>query len=228
MRYDAILMDADDTLFDFRLAERNAIGEVLARLDVRDADAPAVYHRINRACWEAFERGEMTQETLRVKRFDDLLTHYGLRADAAEAALAFTRALARQSALLPGALEAARAIAARLPVAIVTNGLGEVQRGRMNASPLRSCVSAMIISGEHGFQKPDPRLLFAALDALGGIAPERALMVGDSLTSDILAANRAGVDACWYNPAGKPLPEGYRARYDIRDIGEAVRIALQE
>ena len=40
MLYDAILIDADDTLFDFRAAEKNAIGEIIARLGIEDADAP--------------------------------------------------------------------------------------------------------------------------------------------------------------------------------------------
>lgn len=226
MRYDAILIDADDTLFDFRRAEKNAIAEVIEALGVRDEAAPLVYHRINKACWEAFERGELTQSELRVKRFRDFLDRYAMERDAADVSEAYTHALARQSALLPGALETVRAIAAKLPVAVVTNGLSEVQRGRMAASPLREHISAFIISGEMGFQKPDPRMLFAALEALGGVAPERALMAGDSLTSDVRAANRAGVDACWLNPEGRPLPEGYRARYQIRDICALREIAL--
>ncbi len=227
MRYDAILLDADDTLFDFRGAEKNAIGEIIRGLGIVDETAPQIYHRLNKACWEAFERGEVTQAELRVRRFRDFLHYYKIEADPQEVGEAYTEALARQGMLLPGALEAVKAVAARLPVAVVTNGISSVQRGRMARSPLQKYVSAFIISGEMGFQKPDPRMLFAALGALNGVEPGRALMVGDSLTSDMLAANRAGVDACWFNPEGKAAPAEYRIRYEIDDIRRLPDVALQ-
>ena len=79
MLYDAILIDADDTLFDFRGAEKNAIGAIIQQLGIMDEAAPQVYHRLNKACWEAFERGEVTQAELRVRRFRDFLTaEFGL------------------------------------------------------------------------------------------------------------------------------------------------------
>ena len=53
-----------------------------------------------------------------------------------------------------------------------------------------------------------------------------ALMVGDSLTSDVKAANNAGMDACWYNPSGKAAAGSYDIRYTITDISEAAGIAL--
>ena len=90
MLYDAILIDADDTLFDFRGAEKNAIGEIIARLGIEDASAPQVYHRLNRACWEAFERGEVTQAELRVRRFRDFLHYYEIEADPQEVGEAYT------------------------------------------------------------------------------------------------------------------------------------------
>ena len=227
MLYDAILIDADDTLFDFRAAEKNAIGEIIARLGIEDADAPQVYHRLNRACWEAFERGEVTQAELRVRRFRDFLRHYGLENDPERVGEAYTQALSHQGMLLPGALETVRAIARRLPVAVVTNGIASVQRGRMARSPLQAHLSAFVISGELGVQKPDPRMLYAALEALGGVKTDRALMVGDSLTSDIRAANRAGMDACWFNPEGRIAPPEYDIRYEICDIRRLTDVALQ-
>jgi len=228
LQYDAILIDADDTLLDFRTAERNAIAEVIEALGISDPEAGEVYSRINHACWKEFERGTMTQAELRVRRFGDFLQFYGVSADPEEVGGRFTGALSRQGMLLPGALEAVRAIAERLPVALVTNGISSVQHGRIDASPLRPYISALVISGEVGFQKPDPRMIFRALEMLGGVEPGRALMAGDSLTSDVLAANRANADACWYNPSGELAPAGYKIRYEIRNIRELPGIALAE
>ena len=228
MRYDAILIDADDTLLDFHTAEQNAIGEVISFLGITDPEAAQIYRRLNQACWADFEAGKVTQDELRVRRFRDFLGHYGMTNDPRAVGERYTEALARQGMLLEGALEAVRDIAARLPVAVVTNGISRVQHGRIDASPLRPYISALIISGEMGFQKPDPRMIFAALEALGGTTPERALMVGDSLNSDMLAANRAGVDACWYNPQQLAVPQGFSIRWQIRHLRQLPAVALQE
>ena len=61
-----------------------------------------------------------------------------------------------------------------------------------------------------------------------GLDPRDALMIGDGAMSDVLGANRAGVDMCWLNPSGKPLPDGLRAEYEIRDIRECLPIALAD
>ena len=54
------------------------------------------------------------------------------------------------------------------------------------------------------------------------------LMIGDGIHSDVLGANRAGVDMCWFNPKGKALPEGMHAEYEVQDIRDCVAIALAE
>ena len=110
----------------------------------------------------------------------------------------------------------------------MTNGIGEIQRGRMRHSPLGPLISALVISEEVGAPKPDARMIRAALDALGGVAPRDALMVGDSLTSDMRCAMNAGTDACWYNPGRAPRPDRLDIRYEIHALGQLPAIALSE
>ncbi|NLG26110.1 MAG: HAD hydrolase-like protein, partial [Clostridiales bacterium] len=65
------------------------------------------------------------------------------------------------------------------------------------------------------------------LDALGGVAPDRALMIGDSLTSDVAGAIAAGVPICWYNPARLPPPAGLPIDHIISSIDEMPLVALK-
>ena len=132
LKYDLILMDADNTLYDFDASEARAIREVLPEIGILAPDAPEVYSRLNLACWLDYNRGLITQEALRVRRFRDFLRHYGLDADPREVGEAYTEALSHQSLLLPGALEAVQAVAAHLPVAVVTNDF-HVARARLIA-----------------------------------------------------------------------------------------------
>lgn len=227
MKYSALLLDADDTIFDFQAAEAFSIQKVIEFAGIADPEAPHVYHEINAGHWRALERGETTQAKLKVERFRDLAAHYGIDCDAQEMCNLFVATLATCGQLIPGAVETVAEIAKHMPVAIVTNGIPQVQHGRFDNSPIMEHISALVISGEVGYTKPDPRLLYAALEKLGGIAPEKALVIGDSLTSDIAAANAAGIDAYWYNPKGKERPKKYAIAGELRTIEDAIAAALK-
>lgn len=225
MRYKGVFIDADDTLFDFQAGERVAVGMVLKHLGITDFDAAAVYHVINAGLWQDLEKGLITQAQLKVRRFELLMAHYGVSGDPAKAAEYYVEALSQQSTLLPGALEAVRAIAERLPVSVVTNGISAVQRGRMSRSPLRFLIKDFVISEEIGVAKPDPRVLEIALGNLG-LRREDALMVGDGV-ADMRCAANAGVDGCWLNMGGKKLPEGLEPQYEIDRISLLPAIAMR-
>lgn len=225
MRYRAILFDADETLFDFQAGNRNAVNRLMDELGYFDPDRYDQYEAINLECWRALEKGQMTHGQLQLARFVRFFDRYPVPGDAKWAAERFPELLARQSILLPHAEAVVREIAAKLPVVIVTNGATRTQRGRMAMSPIRDLISGLVISQEAGVSKPRPELFHMALEPLG-VRPRDALMIGDGVNSDIRGANNAGIDACWYNPEGKTLPEGVHAEYVISDIRECVGIAL--
>ena len=221
-RYDVLLCDADNTIFDFGKAEENAFAEACARMGLEaDADMLATYSRINEALWRLFEQGGITQSALRVRRFEQFLEAIGqAELDAQAMAQAFVEALGRQSVPIDGAIDALRRWSRLLPVIIVTNGIARVQHGRMDGSEARHYIRGMVISEEVGAAKPDPRMIEAGMAAAGVSDRSRVLMLGDSLSSDIAAAANAGVDACWYNPQGKANESGLPIAYTIRSLDE--------
>lgn len=223
--YRYLLVDNDDTLMDFRLAEQHALGDVLRRHGIPDGeDTLALYHGINQALWKALERGETAQAKLKVERFRQLLAALGR--DESSAVLLgedFAEALGQYNFLLPGAEAFLRRVSAAMPVALITNGLSRIQRSRLAGSPLTPMLSAVIISEEAGVAKPDPRLAFLALEALGCKEPREAVLLGDSLTSDIGCARAAGIDSIWLAPAGK---ESDLPTWTAHSLDEAARILL--
>jgi len=225
MRYKAVLFDVDDTLLDFQTGNRNAVNRLMDELGYHDADRYNQYEAINLKCWEELEAGLLTQNQLRVARFVRFFDRYPVSGDPKQAAERFVELLGQQSILLPHALETVAKIARRLPVAIVTNGITDIQRSRLALSPLKDYVMEVVISEEVGVSKPRPGIFKIALDRLGVKAGD-ALMIGDGVNSDIRGANNALIDACWYNPEGKTLPEGVHAEHEIADIRQCVAIAL--
>lgn len=170
----------------------------------------AAYRRINDALWEAYRRREIASTVLAVERFRRLLAHLG--ADGRRAvglSEAFTAALSVQGDLMPGCRGALRRLGHRFRLGVVTNGLDRIQRSRLRVAGLDSHFEAVITSEACGFAKPDPRILEAALDAMG-LAPGAAVYVGDDPGVDGQAARAAGVRFLWLD-GGRPLPQGVRA-----------------
>jgi 2-haloacid dehalogenase len=221
-RYRALFFDADDTLFDYPAAERSAWTAVLDRyripLPLENVIPAYRLHNLN--LWREFEQGRTTQDSLRVERFRRLFSEFGIGRVPIHAISDFyLEALAENSQLLDGALGLVSGLAARLPLVLVTNGIGRVQRRRFRRSPISRYFQTVIISEEAGFAKPDPRILEPALNKLN-IGASEALLIGDSVSSDMACARNAGMDFCWYNPDSLPSPADYTPRFIVKELAD--------
>ena len=221
-KYDLLLCDADMTLMDFHHSENVAFAAAARAFGFSDdQETYAVYKKSNSDCWLAFERGEITIPQLRIRRFEGFLKGLGREdVDPAAAAACYEGVLCRQSWTMPGAAEGVARWKQRAHVMILTNGITVVQHGRVSGSPFPELEEDMVISEEVGVSKPDPRIVEIAMEKAGVTEKSRVLLLGDSLTSDMKAAENAGVDSCWYNPKGTENTTGVRVTYEIRDLSE--------
>ena len=206
-RYDVILLDADMTLLDFDRSEREALRRTLTKWGLPyDEEVQRTYSKINAALWDAFARGETDQDELVVERFAALMRIYGDVGQARQLNHDYEGFLGEEAYLLPGAMEFCLALKkAGLTLALATNGLPVAQRGRYTRTGLDKVIPNLFISMELGIAKPQPGFFDRVLEMLEIADRSRVVMVGDSLTTDILGANRAGIDSIWYNPKGKEL-----------------------
>lgn len=227
MRYQYLLIDNDNTIMDFNAAEAKALIDVLKNHGLPTDDATVhTYHEINDALWKALERGETTQPLLKVERFRQLLAVLE-RDDIAPEALSaeYAAGLGNHADLLPGAAEFIRAVHGKMKIALVSNGVSAIQRGRLSKCPLTPLFDAIIISEEVGAAKPDPKLLYVAMEQLGCTDKAQAVMMGDSLSADISAAVNAGVDSIFFSPKGKTCDA---ATYSVFTHEEALKILTEE
>ena len=223
MRYQYLLVDNDNTIMDFSAAEAKALIELLESFGLpTDEKTVHSYQEINEALWKALERGETTQPKLKVERFRQLLAVLG-REDLDPAVLGaeYAAGLGNHADLLPGAAEFIHAIHGKMKIALVSNGVSAIQRGRLSKCPLTPLFDAIVISEEVGAAKPDPKLIEVALDMLGCTDKKQAVMMGDSLSADIAAANNAGVDSIFFSLKGKASDA---ATYTVFNHAEAMRI----
>ena len=227
MKYPYLLFDADDTLFDFPQASSRAFS-IMCQLD-GIPDTPQVrqlYHDINRELWDAFDRGEVSKEYVTLERYVRLLRALGLEdRDPAQCNEDYLSALGEGVYPLPHAEEVCRILFERgHQLYIVTNAVASVQRRRLQSSIFAEWFTDAFISEEAGASKPDAAYYDYVRRQVPGITEVNTLVIGDSLVTDILGANNAGLPCCWFNPNGKPRREGLRIDYEITDLRELLSI----
>lgn len=221
MTYTWLFFDADGTLFDYDAAEAQALEATLAGHGIPfRMEYLSIYQAVNQRMWQFFEAGLISSERLRVQRFEEFLSAAQINANADVLSESYLPNLARGTDLIPGAVDVLTSLAPRYRLALITNGLTSVQKPRLAASALAGMFQTVIISEEIGIAKPAPEYFQIAMRLTGALSPLEVLVIGDSLSSDIRGANLAGIDACWFNPIGQPLPPGYTTRYQISRLSQ--------
>ena len=223
-RYSTLLLDADETLFDFLKAEQSSLKTVLsARGLPHDDEILQRYHVINDALWHAFERGEITKEAIKKTRFARLAEHSGFPAgiDTDEINSDYLRQLGESDYLLPGARSFLQKLFdAGFDLALITNGVAKTQLRRLEKSGLAPLFSHVFVSETVGAQKPLPAFFDAVLRAIDEQDKARVLVIGDSLASDIRGADNAGLDCVWFNPKSKPNDDALPVTLETRTYEE--------
>jgi len=225
-KYELLLFDADGTLFDYDRAEAWSLERTVSALGIAwHGEILPVYRQINRGYWQALERGEVTAAEIKVDRFRDLLTYLRSSADPVAAGETYLQHLGSSGFLINGTVELLDYLNGRVQLALITNGITRTQYGRLSASGIGKYFDPVIISGEVGYQKPDPRIFEVLFEQSGFSDKQKALIIGDSLTSDMQGGLNFGIDTCWYNPLGAPGNPTVPVTYEITSLEEIPEIA---
>lgn len=219
MKYTTLLLDLDETLFDFSKSEKFAIDKLMEKYSIPVTEENRrLYSEINDEKWKRLERGELTRPQLFRERFADFFDKTGVSADTDEANLSYMTFLSQASFILDGALEACEKLSENYSLYLVTNGTKIVQNGRLSGSPIMTYIKDVFISEEIGFNKPQREYFDYVLEHIEEKDKSKILVVGDSLSSDIAGAKNSGLDSCWVNRKNQNIETA--ATYTIGCITE--------
>lgn len=204
-----VFLDLDDTILDFHRTERAALTKALLECGIPPTEAVlSRYHQIDRQHWQRLERGELTHTQVQEGRFRVLLTELGAALDPAEVNRRFRENLCGEQYFLPQAREAVERLRQNHRLFLASNGTAAVQHARLTGAGLYPYFEQVFISEEIGFNKPSREFFDACFARIPGFDKSSAIMVGDSLTSDILGGKNAGITTVWVNPERRlPHPE---------------------
>ena len=107
---------------------------------------------------------------------------------------------------------------------IVTNGIGTVQQSRLAKSGLLPYFKDVFVSEKIGSQKPEKKFFDFVFENISEKDKSKVVIVGDSMSSDILGGINAGIDTCFFNPLGRE--EVYSPTYAVKSFKELENIFI--
>lgn len=221
MRYQWVLFDADETLFSFN--SYLGLKAMLLRYGMEfSTDDYEAFQAINKPLWVAYQNNEISIQELQTIRFSSLAEKIG------KSPIALNEELMEEMAVvskpLPNVMDMLDSLYGKVRMGIITNGLAKLQQKRLDNTSTAKFFDIVVISEIVGVAKPDVKIFEFAFEQMGNVDKSQILMVGDTLSSDILGANRVGIDSCWINYSSDKNMTDIKPTYEISDMKQLVQI----
>lgn len=221
-KFDTILWDVDQTLLDFKKSEDYAIRYCFRKFGKEASDeAVAIYSRINEGFWKRIEKGEINRKDALVQRFEQLFQQIGEQdMDAGAFQKEYAEALGSVYYYLDDSYELVKNLRGKYRQYLVTNGVTLTQMKKLRLSGFDQLADGIFVSEQIGIPKPHKDFFEKCFSMIPGFCKEKAVIVGDSLSSDMRGGNNAGIATCWYNPEGLKNLSDVKIDYEIRNLKE--------
>lgn len=225
-KYTTLLFDFDDTLFDYPASSKFALQKTFEQYDITFTDQyMKLFERLNKQLWEAYERGEYTKEQILLLRFTMMFNDINIDC------VAFNKDYLDNmcKAVFPfeGTYELCEKLCKSYDMYIVTNSVEQVNLSRMKLSGMNKYFLKSFISDAIGAAKPSKQYFDYVLDNIRENDKSKILIIGDSLTSDILGGINSGIDTCWLNRRGNKMTD-IKPTYVVHDYDELIKLLEQQ
>lgn len=221
MNYTWLFFDLDNTLLDFNASSKSAFFTYFDKTDLglglEDYDR---YRVINHQVWVELELGKISFEELKSKRWQVFSDEKRLNLNPLEVNNFYFNHIASNPIYIQGAEALISKLIGKYKLAIITNGLPEVQIPRLSKTGLDKIFDPIVISKSIGYAKPDGAFFDYAYNKAGKPYKEDVLVIGDSLNSDIRGGIQYGFDTCWYNYYAEDNKSEYHATHEVTSMME--------
>ena len=217
--YRFLLFDVDDTLLDFEKAESAAFSDTMRESGIEITPALyAKYSEINAGLWQELQKGTITQDFLVTERFRRTFELFGIERSAKEVNARYLYNIGTHAILFEDTYPVCEKLSKKYELYMITNSVASVHRSRIKSCPITPFFKDMFISGEVGEVKPSRGFFDKVAQGIKGFEKEKALVIGDSATSDLIGAIDYGIDCVYVNRRGKALPEDLAVNYKTDDL----------
>lgn len=212
-----LLLDLDNTLWDFDGNAEEALAELFHRHELHIRSGFGVHHfieeykKVNKAYWKAYEAGEISKDLLRTARFTDTFRILGIPDEhhPENAWQEYLEICPVMTRMMPGTMIFLEEITRYFDIVLVTNGFEITQKTKVKCSGIEPYIHGLISSEAIGIPKPAPEIFHHAINEYRNSRgnPAALFYAGDTWDTDVAGGIKAGIKTCWYNHSGLTAPE---------------------
>lgn len=219
--YKILLFDLDDTLLDFAANETDSLNRLFQQHGyVFSAELFRVYNAVNKQLWADYENGRIGLDDVLNTRFSATMAKLGTVIDGIEWEKQYRHLLGNGIQQMDGALAVCQSLSVSHRLFVITNGITKTQIKRLKRSGLYDFFEAIFTSQSIGFQKPAKEFFDYVLSHIADFHIRDALIIGDSLNTDIKGGLLAGIDTCWLNHKLQAGSAEIPSTYTITSLSE--------
>ena len=228
MRYKFLLFDLDDTLLDFKANEADSLKNLFEGHGYSfSKEIHSLYHAVNNRLWCDYEKGLIPLEKVLSSRFFDTMENLGIIIDGMEWENEYRELLGNGSQTVEGAYEMCQKLSATHRLFVITNGIAQTQHKRLQLSGLHDFFEVVFDSQSIGFQKPSKEFFDYVTNSIEGFNKKQALIIGDSLQTDIKGGLISGIDTCWLNREKPESAAEIQSTYTATNLAEVYDLCVQ-
>ncbi len=225
MRYNILLFDLDGTVLDFDRSEKEALTKLFRSKSIFDADKYLkVYFEINKKLWEQYEKSLITMDELLNTRFSKTMGLFGISIDGAKWENEYRKYLGQYGYIIKDADTVLNRLSDNHRLFAVTNGIGDTQISRLKIAGIYNCFEDVFVSQLIGAQKPSRAFFDYVFSRIKDFDKSSTLIIGDSLSSDVIGGINSGIDICYFNSNKTAYDKGYKINYEISSLIELLEI----
>lgn len=221
MSYKILLFDLDDTLLDFGANETDSLKKLFQHQGYPfSTEVFQLYNSVNKQLWADYENGIIGLDDVLRSRFSKTMLQLGTVVDGIEWENLYRELLGHGCQQMDGAFDVCRHLSVSHRLFVITNGITPTQIKRLKQSGLSVFFEEVFASGSIGFQKPAKEFFDYVVDHIKEFNRKEALIIGDSLNTDIKGGLLSGIDTCWVNRTSQKSPAEIQSTYTIKKLDE--------
>ena len=222
------VVDVDDTLLDFGANEATSLNELFKRHGCAFSDEVyQVYNSVNKKLWGDYENGIIALDDVINSRFSETMLRLGIAVDGREWENEYRELLSNGCQLMEGALDVCQSLFVTHRLFVITNGITKTQTKRLKQAGLYEYFEDVFDSQSIGHQKPSKEFFDYVMTHINDFNKNEALIIGDSLNTDIKGGLLSGIDTCWINNKTQQFTAEIRSTYTITSLAELFDICCR-
>lgn len=219
----AVLIDIDDTIFDFEKCSKNAFKKTLKKLDLFYEEKDFSYfNKVNDILWTKQKLGELNINQVFIERSNMMSKYFGLDIEKEIFNNLFVEFLYDEIEIVDEIEDLLSYLSNKYQIFAASNGVYDMQVNRLKKSNLDKYFDEIFVSDKIGFEKPDKRFFQKIMD-ITKYSNKDLIMIGDSIKSDIIGAKNSNIKSIYFNKENKKNSDE-NFTYQVKNLSEIKKI----